>query len=77
MDKGTLSDLLTKIKKIPENILGLIAVQILHGLEYLHKEMKVIHRDIKHSNILLNSEGKVIISRLKFQISELQVLCPR
>jgi len=59
MDKGTLSDILLKLKKIPEYILGMICVQILQGLEYLHKKMKVIHRDIKHSNILLNSSGHV------------------
>jgi len=28
-------------------IIGIISIQILRGLEYLHKSLKVIHRDIK------------------------------
>lgn len=62
MNKGTLSDILKKVKIIPENILGIITNQILKGLEYLQKEKKVVHRDIKPSNILLNSNGYAKIS---------------
>jgi hypothetical protein len=29
MDKGTLADLLKKVKKVPENILGMITRQVL------------------------------------------------
>lgn len=61
MDKGTLTDVLKLHGKIPENILGVIALQILEGINYLHKQ-KIIHRDIKPSNILVNSKGKVKIS---------------
>ena len=57
MDAGSLSDVIKEVGKIPEMILGLMTVQILRGLEYLHKTMKVIHRDIKPSNILLNKKG--------------------
>ncbi len=62
MNKGTLSDTLKKVKKVPEEILGIISYQILKGLEYLHKMKKIVHRDIKPSNILLNSKGFVKIS---------------
>ena len=57
MDAGTLSDVTKEVGSIPEMILGMITVQILKGLEYLHKTMKVTHRDIKPSNILLNKKG--------------------
>ena len=62
MDAGSLTNAIKEAKQIPENILGMITVQILRGLEYLHKTMKVTHRDIKPSNILLNRNGCVKIA---------------
>jgi len=62
MDKGTLADVLKKVNKIPEKILGYITYQILTGLEYLHCNKRIVHRDIKPSNILINSKGQVKIS---------------
>lgn len=59
MDAGTLTDIIKKIGPIPEIILGVMAYQVLKGLEYLHKTRKVIHRDIKPSNILLCKKGLV------------------
>jgi len=54
MDAGSLTSILEVVGKIPEDILGLMTIQMLKGLDYLHKTMKVIHRDIKPSNILLS-----------------------
>jgi serine/threonine protein kinase len=62
MDAGSLTSILEVVKTIPEDILGLMTIQMLRGLEYLHKTMKVIHRDIKPSNILLNKKGQVKIA---------------
>ncbi|KNC84998.1 STE/STE7/MEK1 protein kinase, variant [Sphaeroforma arctica JP610] len=44
--------------RIPEWILQCISVAVLNGLCYL-KTQKVIHRDVKPSNILLNSRGDI------------------
>ena len=37
MDAGSLADVIKEVKKIPEMIIGLMTLQILRGLEYLHK----------------------------------------
>ena len=62
MDKGTLSDLLKKCKKIPEKFMGIITYQVVKGLAYIQKEKKIIHRDLKPSNILVNSKGEIKIA---------------
>ena len=62
MNAGSLGMVLQQVSKIPENILGMVTVQILQGLEYLHKVKRVTHRDIKPSNILLNRDGTVKIA---------------
>ena len=62
MDKGTLSDILKKTKKIPEKYMGIITYQVIQGLAYCQKEKKIIHRDLKPSNILVNSKGEIKIA---------------
>ena len=51
-------NLLERGGRISEKVLGKIAEAVLRGLSYLH-EKKVIHRDIKPQNILLNENGQV------------------
>ena len=46
---------------IPERILAAIAFQILWGLAYL-KHDKRVHRDMKPSNLLINSRGEVKVT---------------
>lgn len=36
-----------------------IAVAVVNALYYLHANLKVIHRDVKPSNILINRRGEV------------------
>ena len=48
-------------KKLPEKVIKQIIFQIICGINYLHS-LKYIHRDIKPDNILLSSEGKIIIT---------------
>jgi len=56
MDCGTLADII-KPGPIPEKVIGKLAAQLLTGLQYLHRELHIIHRDIKPHNILVNSQG--------------------
>ena len=48
-------------KKLPEKVIKQIIFQIICGINYLHS-LKYLHRDIKPDNILLSSEGKVILT---------------
>ncbi|XP_037936775.1 dual specificity mitogen-activated protein kinase kinase 3 [Teleopsis dalmanni] len=42
-----------------ETVLGKIAMSVVNALHYLHAQLKVIHRDVKPSNILINRSGEV------------------
>jgi len=44
---------------LPENVLGKIAFSVVSALDYLHAKLKVIHRDVKPSNILTSRDGSV------------------
>lgn len=46
-------------KRIPEPILGKIAVATVKALNYLKEELQIIHRDVKPSNILLDKRGNI------------------
>lgn len=45
--------------RFPEEILGAIAVSVLNGLHYLKSALKVVHRDVKPSNILVGHDGSI------------------
>uniref|UniRef100_G3PA47 mitogen-activated protein kinase kinase n=2 Tax=Gasterosteus aculeatus aculeatus TaxID=481459 RepID=G3PA47_GASAC len=48
-----------KGRNIPEDILGKITVAVVKALEHLHSNLSVIHRDVKPSNVLINTQGQV------------------
>ncbi|XP_043464826.1 dual specificity mitogen-activated protein kinase kinase 3 [Leptopilina heterotoma] len=48
-------------RSIPEDILGNIAFAVVSALHYLYSQLRVIHRDVKPSNILINRKGEVKI----------------
>lgn len=61
MDGGSLDLILKRAGRIPEPILGKITAAVLKGLSYLRDKHAIIHRDVKPSNILVNSSGEIKI----------------
>ncbi|XP_048734918.1 dual specificity mitogen-activated protein kinase kinase 1-like isoform X2 [Ostrea edulis] len=61
MDGGSLDLILKKAGRIPEPILGKLTVAVLKGLSYLREKHQIMHRDVKPSNILVNSRGEIKI----------------
>ncbi|XP_073156881.1 mitogen-activated protein kinase kinase kinase NPK1-like [Henckelia pumila] len=53
---GSISSLLGKFGSFPESVIRMYTKQLLLGLEYLHKN-KIMHRDIKGANILVDNKG--------------------
>merc|ERR1712136_511110 len=54
-------------KTFPENYLVKISISVIKALHYLHSKLKVMHRDVKPSNILIDRQG--IIKICDFGIS--------
>ncbi|PIN04472.1 MEKK [Handroanthus impetiginosus] len=53
---GSISSLLGKFGSFPESVIRMYTRQLLLGLEYLH-ENKIMHRDIKGANILVDNKA--------------------
>lgn len=57
----SLADHLSQISRFPEHMVACITVQIVAGLDYLHK-MGVTHRDVKPANVLVDPYGVIKIT---------------
>jgi serine/threonine protein kinase len=61
MDGGSLTDVLERVGRIPENVLAAMTRQVLLGLTWLHAH-HTVHRDIKPANILMSTSGEPKVS---------------
>eukprot|EP01147_Barroeca_monosierra_P004799 gene4799-8671_t len=61
MDLGSLHEFINRGNGVPSPALIYIAREALSGLFFLHEKLEVVHRDVKPSNILINSHAQVKI----------------
>ncbi|KAK9235924.1 kinase-like domain-containing protein [Lipomyces kononenkoae] len=59
MDCLSLDRILKKMGPLKEDILGKITEAVVEGLTYLYNLNRIIHRDVKPSNVLVNSHGQI------------------
>ena len=59
MDGGSIDKLYGN--GVPEGVLRKITYSTVQGLKFLKDELNIIHRDVKPTNILINSKGQVKI----------------
>ena len=55
---GSIASLVQRFGKFEENVIRVYTRQILIGLAYLHSQ-RVVHRDIKGANILVEKSGRI------------------
>ena len=56
---GELFTHLRKSKKFTEDVARFYAAEILLALQYLHKDLNIIYRDLKPENLLLTKDGHI------------------
>lgn len=61
VDGADLSALLQQVGQLEPRVAGLIALEVVRGLEEIHS-MGILHRDLKPANILIGREGVVKIA---------------
>jgi serine/threonine protein kinase len=67
--RGTLTDLLLLNGfKLDEFQIASICRELLSGIQYLHENLLIIHRDLKSDNILINEKFGVKISDMGLSV---------
>lgn len=54
--------LLKKVGSFDESVVRLVALQMTRALNYLHEELKIIHRDVKLQNVLASIDSRQSLS---------------
>jgi len=59
LDVGSLDTIYQRCGPIDVGVCGKIVMTVVYGLSYLYEAHRIIHRDVKPSNILVNSRGQI------------------
>ncbi|KAH9251535.1 hypothetical protein BASA81_010566 [Batrachochytrium salamandrivorans] len=65
MEGGDLSQLFVEGKRFPQSVVAFVAKEVLQALSFLHGN-DAIHRDIKPTNLLFNTDGRVKLADFGF-----------
>lgn len=57
-DGGSVMDILRLPHKLTEEQVAAACAAVVKGLHHLHKNVKIMHRDVKAANVLINSKGE-------------------
>lgn len=57
-DGGSVMDVLRLPHKLTEEQIAASCAAVVKGLHHLHKTVKIMHRDVKAANVLINSKGE-------------------
>jgi serine/threonine protein kinase len=63
-DAGSYEDVIRRTDGagVPLAPLGALTLQLLRGLQYLHREVKQVHRDLKPANVMITRQGLAKLS---------------
>lgn len=59
MNAGSLDKLYGERGSVPEDVLARITGSMVRGLSFLKDHLQIMHRDVKPTNVLINSKGQV------------------
>jgi len=59
---GTLSDFLQGSEPLDSSVVSALVLQIAKGLDFLHGKARLLHLDLKPSNVLLSKDNKCLLS---------------
>lgn len=59
MDAGSLDKLCIPDRHVPEPVLARITYSMVSGLRFLKDSLNIIHRDVKPTNVLVNTSGQI------------------